>query len=46
VVAGEGALLAPTVTRRLIAEFVRRPPALTAAPSIEEITERNAKYSC
>ena len=32
VVAAGDALLAPSVTRRLIAEFVKRPPARTAAP--------------
>jgi DNA-binding NarL/FixJ family response regulator len=41
VVAGGEALLSPTVTRRLIAEFVARPARLGASPaSLEELTKR------
>ena len=42
VVAGGDALLSPVVTRRVIAEFVRRPPAAArpAAPGIDELTAR------
>jgi DNA-binding NarL/FixJ family response regulator len=40
-VAGGEALLAPTVTRRLIAEFVRRPPPGGEVPDrLAELTER------
>ena len=40
-IASGDALLAPAVTRHLIEEFVRRPPAGTAeAPALEELTER------
>jgi DNA-binding NarL/FixJ family response regulator len=40
-VAAGDALLAPTVTRRLIEEFVRRPPPGTAEPpALGELTER------
>lgn len=38
-VARGDALLAPTITRRLIAEFVRR-PYLTLAPQLDELTPR------
>jgi DNA-binding NarL/FixJ family response regulator/class 3 adenylate cyclase len=39
------ALLAPSVTRRVIEEFVRRPPAAvrTAPPEIEELTPRECE---
>jgi DNA-binding NarL/FixJ family response regulator/class 3 adenylate cyclase len=40
------ALLAPSVTRRVIEEFVRRPPpeaARTAPPEIEELTPRESE---
>ena len=42
VVAGGQALLAPSVTRRLVEEFVRRGPAapLEAPPSLDSLTER------
>jgi DNA-binding NarL/FixJ family response regulator len=41
VVAAGDALLAPGVTRRLIAEFTRRPePAQRPAATLEEVTER------
>ena len=42
VVAGGDALLSPVVTRRVIAEFVRRPPATTRppAPGLDELTAR------
>ncbi|HEX6130665.1 MAG TPA: response regulator transcription factor [Actinomycetota bacterium] len=40
VVAAGDALLAPTVTRRLIEEFARRPPAPAAPPGFETLTER------
>jgi DNA-binding NarL/FixJ family response regulator/class 3 adenylate cyclase len=41
-VASGEALLAPTITRRVIEEFVRRPPesARTAPPVLAELTER------
>jgi DNA-binding NarL/FixJ family response regulator len=39
VAAGE-ALLAPSVTRRLIAHFARRAPAPRTPPGLEELTER------
>lgn len=40
-VAGGEALLAPTVTRRLVEQFVRRPPPGQAIPpEVEELTER------
>ncbi len=42
VVAGGDALLSPVVTRRVIAEFVRRPPAAArpTAPGLDELTAR------
>jgi len=41
VVAAGESLLAPTITRRLIAEFVRRPPPGARAPAeLEELTDR------
>jgi DNA-binding NarL/FixJ family response regulator len=41
IVAAGDALLAPTVTRRLIAEFTRRPqPPVRPMPALDEITER------
>jgi len=41
VVASGEALLAPTITRRLIEEFVRRPPPGARAPEeLEELTDR------
>jgi DNA-binding NarL/FixJ family response regulator/class 3 adenylate cyclase len=42
VVAGGDALLAPSITRRVIEEFVRRPPesARRPAPELEELTAR------
>ena len=42
VVANGDALLSPVITRRVIEEFVRRPPALgaEAAPELEELTPR------
>ena len=42
IVAGGQALLAPSVTRRLVEEFVRRGPAapLEVAPSLDTLTER------
>ena len=40
-IAAGDALLAPAITRRLIEEFVRRPPpGSTTAPGLEELTER------
>ena len=40
-VAAGDALLAPTITRRLIEEFVRRPPpGSTAPPELETLTDR------
>jgi DNA-binding NarL/FixJ family response regulator len=40
VVAAGEALLAPTVTRRLIAEFARRAPAAPRSAELEELTDR------
>ncbi len=41
VVAAGDALLAPAITRRLVEEFVRRPPPGTAKPrELDELTER------
>jgi len=41
VVAAGDSLLAPTITQRLIAEFVRRPPPGSGAPTeLSELTER------
>lgn len=40
VVAAGDALLAPSVTRRLIGEFARRPAAAAAPASVGELTER------
>jgi DNA-binding NarL/FixJ family response regulator len=41
VVDAEDSLLAPAITRRLIAEFVRRPPPGSGAPTeLSELTER------
>ena len=34
------ALLAPSITKRVIEEFIRRPPAKQAPPELEELTER------
>lgn len=39
VAAGDG-LLAPSVTRRIIAEFARRPPAPPPSPALAALTER------
>ncbi len=44
VVAGGDSLLAPTTTRRLIAEFVRRVPAETAPPpDLAQLTDRETE---
>ncbi len=45
VVAGGEALLAPRVTRRLMEEFVRRPPAanIEPAPGLDALTERETE---
>ena len=40
VVAGGGALLAPTVTRRLIAEFASRTREARSVPGLDELTPR------
>jgi DNA-binding NarL/FixJ family response regulator len=40
VVAAGEALLAPTVTRRLIAEFVARPRVARQSPGLDELTDR------
>ena len=40
VVAGGDALLSPSVTRRLISEFVARPPDAVAAAGMESLTNR------
>jgi DNA-binding NarL/FixJ family response regulator len=37
---GDGALLSPAVTRRLISEFVARPPDAVAAVGMESLTNR------
>jgi DNA-binding NarL/FixJ family response regulator len=42
VIADGGALLAPSVTRRVIADYIRRAPP-TAPPSTESLTEREAE---
>jgi DNA-binding NarL/FixJ family response regulator len=43
-VARGDALLAPAITRRLIEEFVRRPPqGLTAPPGLDQLTERETE---
>ncbi len=44
VVADGGSLFAPTVTRRLIEEFARRPSTLR--PSLEALTERENEVLC
>ena len=44
VVAGGDALLSPSVTRQLIEEFVRRPPAgRVAAPALDGLTDREVE---
>ncbi len=44
VIAAGEALLAPTVTRRLISEFAQRPTRrLEALPAVEELTQREAE---
>ena len=40
VVARGDAMLAPAVTRRLLEQFVRRPPATGTPPAVEDLTER------
>jgi len=40
VVASGDALLAPSITRRLIEGFVRRPPPIASAPGLEDLTAR------
>ena len=47
VVAGGDALLAPQITRRVIAEFVRRPPSTVrqAPPGLDELTARELRSS-
>ena len=40
VVARGDAMLAPAVTRRLLEQFVRRPPATGTPPAVENLTER------
>jgi DNA-binding NarL/FixJ family response regulator len=41
VIAADEALLAPSITRRLVEDFVSRPPPGTAAPAeLEELTDR------
>jgi DNA-binding NarL/FixJ family response regulator len=44
-VASGDALLAPSVTKRVVEEFVRRPPesAQPAPPELEELTERETE---
>ena len=43
VVAGGDALLSPSVTRRLVEEFARRPGAESAPPELDELTSREAE---
>ena len=45
VIANGESLLSPTVTRRLIEEFVRQPPgvARTEPPELEQLTQREAE---
>ncbi len=43
VIARGEALLAPSVTRRLIEELVRRPPAGSAAASLDQLTARETE---
>jgi DNA-binding NarL/FixJ family response regulator len=44
VVAAGEALLAPTVTRRLIADFTRKPPAVTHSPAaLDDLTSRETE---
>ncbi len=44
VVAGGEALLSPSITRQLIEEFVRRPPAgRAAAPALDALTDREVE---
>jgi DNA-binding NarL/FixJ family response regulator len=44
VVAAGEALLAPTVTRRLIADFTRKPPAVTHSPAaLDDLTRRETE---
>ena len=41
VIAADEALLAPSITRRLVEDFVRRPPPGTTAPAeLKELTDR------
>jgi DNA-binding NarL/FixJ family response regulator len=40
VVAAGEALLAPSVTRRLVEEFVRRPARASPSPALEQLTDR------
>ena len=40
VVAGGSALLAPAVTRSVIAEFARRSPGVDPSPRLDELTQR------
>ena len=43
VVAAGEALLAPSVTRRLIEEFAHRPPPVAATPDLQRLTEREVE---
>ncbi|MFP3992713.1 response regulator transcription factor [Streptomyces sp. E11-3] len=45
VVAGGDALLSPSVTRRLIGEFVARPPDRHTAPGLEHLTRREREVT-
>ncbi|MCX5339668.1 response regulator [Streptomyces atratus] len=45
VAAGGDALLSPAVTRRLIGEFVARPPDRSTAPGFETLTRREREVS-
>jgi len=46
VVAGGAALLAPTVTRRLIAEFAARTRPARSLPGVDELTPREREVVC
>jgi DNA-binding NarL/FixJ family response regulator len=43
IVAAGDALLAPSITRRLVEEFARSAPATTQAPGISDLTERETE---
>ena len=45
VVAAGDALLAPSITKRLIAEFARRPDPATAAPELKRLRDASSRSS-